>query len=651
MKLHKLFGRFRKNKVVFSWQRIWAIVVVIFVMFAVFFTGLFAYASSFQDKVLPGVYIGNIPIGGLGGGEVKEILENMNDKLTQEGMRFQVTTPEENVDFVIYPVAVSEGGDSIDLMKIEVDEEVQRLLSHRKEGDMFTRAFSAMRTRINPEYLQVQNIYENKTLIVESLQTELQRYERQPVDAAPIISSLVPFTYEIQKSSPGLVFHYDDIVGQVRSNWSQLKSPEIVLSVESTPPKILEEDIEPIVEKLPKIFDAGSIDLVYVNPQTELQRKWLVSTQKLRDWLEVQNDTEGSFVFGIAYEPFEQYLKDAVEPFVAVEPKNARFEVDEETGRVKEFETSRPGVAVDFIGTHKDFADAIVQRMWHDEGLARVVSVKTEVAEPQIKTGEVNDLGIKELLGIGTSDFSGSPRNRVLNIKNGMKKLDGIMLEPGQEFSSIEFTKPYTLEGGYLPEKVIKGDEIVPEIGGGLCQIGTTLFRMAMNSGMQITERRNHSLVVGYYNDPVNGLPGTDATIYDPAPDFKFRNDTQHHVLIQTSMDESTGQLSFQLWGTSDGRDGSYTRPVVHAWIPPGEPEIIETDKLEPGEEECQSAFKGARATFTYTRTLPGADEPEETVFESYYRPLPKICLKGKDVEEEGVSLEEEGETTEGELE
>ena len=65
-----------------------------------------------------------------------------------------------------------------------------------------------------------------------------------------------------------------------------------------------------------------------------------------------------------------------------------------------------------------------------------------------------------------------------------------------------------------------------------MCQIGTTLFRMAMNSGMPITERRNHSLVVHYYQDPVNGNPGTDATVYDPLIDFKFKNDNQAAVII-----------------------------------------------------------------------------------------------------------------------
>ena len=162
-----------------------------------------------------------------------------------------------------------------------------------------------------------------------------------------------------------------------------------------------------------------------------------------------------------------------------------------------------------------------------------------------------------------------------------------------------------------------------------MCQIGTTLFRMAMNAGMPITERRNHSLVVGYYADPVNGNPGTDATLYEPLVDFKFLNDTGNYLLLQAEIDYKKQQLTFTLWGKSDGRKGWYTHPTVSRWIPAGEPKDIEVDNLKPGEKKCQNAFRGAVASFTYTRVTPSGEKIDR-VFDSYYRSLPKICLVGK---------------------
>ena len=179
-----------------------------------------------------------------------------------------------------------------------------------------------------------------------------------------------------------------------------------------------------------------------------------------------------------------------------------------------------------------------------------------------------------------------------------------------------------------LPEMVIKGREIKPEIGGGMCQIGTTLFRTAMNSGMPISERRNHSLVVSYYADPVNGNPGTDATLYEPNVDFKFINDTGGYLLLQTSIDYKKQELVFTFWGKSDGRKGSYTHPEVTKWIPAGEPQEIIVTTLKPGERKCQNAFRGAVTSFTYT-IINSSSEKIERVFDSYYRPLPQICMVG----------------------
>jgi len=184
------------------------------------------------------------------------------------------------------------------------------------------------------------------------------------------------------------------------------------------------------------------------------------------------------------------------------------------------------------------------------------------------------------------------------------------------------------LENGYLPEEIIKGDRIIKEVGGGMCQIGTTLFRMAMNAGMDITQRHNHSLVVSYYADPVNKNPGTDAALYDPFLDLKFKNDTDGYLLLQTNIDYKKQMLTFSLWGKVDGRYGHYTPPLVSRWIPAGEPQEVLSPELKPGEVKCQNAFRGAISSFTYTR-FTSSSEKIERVFTSNYRPLPKLCLVG----------------------
>jgi len=263
-----------------------------------------------------------------------------------------------------------------------------------------------------------------------------------------------------------------------------------------------------------------------------------------------------------------------------------------------------------------------------------------EQVEPEVKTGEVNDLGVSEVLGVGVSSYSGSSANRLANIRNASKKLNGLLIKPGDTFSTIAGTQPLTFAGGYVQEMVIVGDEIKPEIGGGLCQIATTLFRMAMNSGMLITERRPHALSISYYFDPVNHLPGTDATVYEPHPDLRFLNDTGNYLLIQTEINTSTKELVYTLWGKSDGRQGSYSHPRLIRWIPYGKTVEKITPTLKPGERKCQSPFRGADTEFTYTRTLADGQK-EEIIYENHYRPLPQICQVGEEIKPEEVVVEE----------
>jgi vancomycin resistance protein YoaR len=181
---------------------------------------------------------------------------------------------------------------------------------------------------------------------------------------------------------------------------------------------------------------------------------------------------------------------------------------------------------------------------------------------------------------------------------------------------------PVDGEHGYLPELVIKGNKTTPEFGGGLCQIGTTVFRSALATGLPIVERTNHSYRVSYY-EPA----GTDATIYDPRPDFKFLNDTGHHILIQANLGKN--DIAFEFWGTLDGRKVEQTKPVIYNIKPPPEAKLIETLDLPVGTKKCtEKAHAGADAAFTYTVTY-STGEVKTQNFVSHYRPWGEVCLIG----------------------
>ncbi len=172
-------------------------------------------------------------------------------------------------------------------------------------------------------------------------------------------------------------------------------------------------------------------------------------------------------------------------------------------------------------------------------------------------------LTFPDKLAQGESSFAGSPKNRIHNIQVATKRYHGLVLMPGEEFSFNQYLGEVNAANGYLPELVIKENVTTPEFGGGICQVSTTAFRAALQAGLQITTRRNHSYPVAYY-----GTPGYDATVYPPNTDFRFKNDTPSPVHLRTTI--AGTRVIFEVWGKSDGRVVKVNGPFVTEKKPDG---------------------------------------------------------------------------------
>lgn len=221
-----------------------------------------------------------------------------------------------------------------------------------------------------------------------------------------------------------------------------------------------------------------------------------------------------------------------------------------ENERVVAFNPGRPGLIPDARLTTLATIHALSDKQ------ANTVAIAGIPLQPATPLAATNSLGIQEFLSGGISDFSNSSRNRLANIEAGMNQVKGVIVKPGEIFSFGEYLGDVTAEKGFKPEIVIKADGLKPELGGGICQVSSTLFRAVMQSGMQITQRKNHAFSVSHYFPA-----GTDATIYTPATDLKFKNDTPAHVLIWPHYLDKT-HLAFDLYGTSDGRQVVVDEPV-----------------------------------------------------------------------------------------
>jgi len=243
------------------------------------------------------------------------------------------------------------------------------------------------------------------------------------------------------------------------------------------------------------------------------------------------------------------------------------------------------------------------------------IKVKAVSKKPRVHKNNIKKLGIKELIGQGRTTFYGSSDKRVHNIRTGAEAISGSLVAPGEVFSTANALGRVNRATGYLPELVIKGDKTVPEYGGGLCQIATTMFRVALSSGMEIVERHNHAYRVGYYEPPV----GMDATIYIPSPDMKWRNNTSKWILIQYSL--SGYRLAFNFYGTKDNRKVFISSPRVYNIKSPPKPKFIKDPSLKPGQKiKEEGAHPGSDAVFRY-RVIKNGEVLIDTKIHSHYQP------------------------------
>lgn len=248
----------------------------------------------------------------------------------------------------------------------------------------------------------------------------------------------------------------------------------------------------------------------------------------------------------------------------------------------------------------------------------RQVTLTFSPVSPVVSSSTLGGLGLNELIGTATTSYVGSPENREHNIANGAKFLTGKLVKPGEEFSTVTALGKIDDTTGYLPELVIKENKTTPEFGGGLCQVSTTLFRAAMAAGLKITERQNHSYRVSYYEKVVG--PGLDATIYLPSPDLKFLNDTPGWILVQATVDLDKDEITFELYGTKDGRRSEIGKPQITDVTEAPPAVYVDTPDLPRGEvKQIEKPHQGAKTTVTY-RVFRGDELVFEQIFKSNYK-------------------------------
>lgn len=339
-----------------------------------------------------------------------------------------------------------------------------------------------------------------------------------------------------------------------------------------------------------------------------------IAGQELLDLISFSGGFDEKKVSGLA----DQLAKKLDRP-----SQNATFQFD--GTKVVEFKPALPGLTLNqpvntalILTSLKTMSEAKVEE---------TVDLVVDSSAPDTSLAEVNEWGIKELLGRGESTFKGSIPDRKHNIALAAGRINGLLVAPGETFSFNQMVGDISQATGYQPAYIIQSGRTVLGDGGGVCQVSTTLFRAVLSAGLEILERHPHSYRVGYYEQ--NSPAGLDATVFAPSVDFKFKNDTQKHLLIQAVVDPNRNYLKFEIYGASDGRRASITNPRLWAQTPPP-PDLFIDDPALPAGQLKQIDWKasGGKAAFGWTVERNGEVLYQKTFYSSY-QPWQAVYLRG----------------------
>jgi len=499
-----------------------------------------------NNKIAFGIKIANANLGGYNIIKSEEILKKQcNDFEEQEII---LLYQEYN-----WPIKLSDLG-----FKLKIQETIDKAYKITHQANIVINIKEQLSALLGLHHIEP--IYEIDNKEFEEKTAELFKNIEKPAQNASLIFNEELNDFSIQHSTKGTAINREKLLNKLLKSASNFSRQSINIELIIDEPSVINNETSLAKEKAQKILSKQPYQLILEN------RTWTINKETLIDWIEfkpekvpmqdrdpdsndVGKDSDNK-VLGVFLneDEIKKYLLK-ISYDINKPATDAQLEIASSTAIV--FIPDQPGFEIKIEKT----IEQIYNNIFINEPNKRI-NIIADKALPKIILKQTNNLGINILISQGTSNFYGSSKNRIHNIKIGTATLNGIIINPNEEFSFNNFISETGPEQGYLQEMVIKKDKTVLEYGGGLCQVSTTIFRAAIKAGLEITQRRPHAFPVGYYNPQ-----GFDATVYSPWTDLRFINNTPNHILIQSFA--SGYQLFFNFYGTNDGRNIKVKGPYI----------------------------------------------------------------------------------------
>jgi vancomycin resistance protein YoaR len=547
------------------------------------------YHVIYANRIIPGVRVAGVKVGGMTFNQAKNALEK-KDKETTKDLKLKY----DDKEFLIRAQDIG--------LVYDWDASVSRSFEVGRNGNLISDSKEKVAGLFKSLVVPASYDYDDDSLGIK-LSIIRGEVNKESIQANVVLTD---GNLTVSSSEKGRKIIEDDLYSAVIGSFDSLSFSDKNVPIKIVNPQIVEKDLNDFLDKVKKII---SQDLVLKYED----KTWTIGKLQLLDLISFEK-VDGKVRISLNDAKFEAIIEN-ISGDVNILP---RGQVTSSSGNtVLEFKIIKDGKELAISKFREDFKDSMF-------GERVVVNVSVEqVTGPSDK----EKYGIFALLGEGVSHYAGSIPGRVHNLTLAAERTNGVLVAPGATYSLNNSVGDIDAAHGFEMAYIIKGGRTVLGEGGGVCQTSTTLFRAVLNAGLPVVARYPHAYRVGYYeqDQPV----GFDAAIFQPSWDFKFKNNTDAYVLVQTSWDVNENSLTFKLYGTPDGRTVEITKPVITNQSPPPEPVYQDDPTLKEG-TIVQVEHPAWGASVSFSRTVKkGNDILFTDTFDSRYQPWRAIFLRG----------------------
>ena len=559
---------------------------VILVLILIFSLGTSLF---YINRIFPGVSMNGISLSGMTVEQATQVIGS-SYSFPQTG---HILIKDGDSSWVVSPAQMG--------VYLDPEASARNALSVGREGSLFTRTADLFSSFLFGYSSSPTFIFNQRTALLYLL--DLSKQIDQPVKEASL--SIQNAEVVVVQGQPGRLLDIAASLSAISNQIQKMQDGTVNLVVTEAQPKVLDvsqqgEQVKSMLEQpftLSLPSDGGSQAGPWVIQPTDLAGL-LTFNQK-------ENGTGTQYEVGISRPLMAAYLQ-SIENEIDQAPQNTRFTFNDDTHQLEVITNAVVGRNLDIENSITAVNDALLNG-------EHAAVMKLTLTQPQVTDSMTGtDLGITEEVYEYTSYFRSSSDDRVQNIKTGAAKFHGLLIAPGATLSMSDVLGNISLDNGYAEAPIILGDETIQGVGGGICQVSTTLFRTVFFSGYPIVERHAHSYRVNYYEQTASGhdqdLAGLDATVFVPLVDFKFTNDTPYWLLMETYVSTRNYSLTWKFYSTKDGRIVNWQTSGVQDVVDPPDPLYRENPDLPAGTiKKVDYAVAGATVEVNRTVTRGGS--------------------------------------------